>query len=204
MADWNSSDDEASTIAPRFCPRCKKAGPDGQALCPECGETMVDRGYCAVCRRFWLLGIGESCPKHEISLEDGPGFAPHFGDGKYIDWVSVAAYTQPIAAQAPRIRLEAEGIPTFLEGEHMGGHGLYAVATGGVRLQVPRNLEHDARIVLSQIWTSAIEPHEDLDDAWEDLAPEPGAKRRTVMRAIIVLILLLPLFRVLMAFALGI
>ncbi|MDB5349746.1 MAG: hypothetical protein JWN86_993 [Planctomycetota bacterium] len=203
MADWDVIQDKPSCKRPRFCPRCKQAGPDGQTLCPECGEAMVDRGYCAVCNRFWLIAAGESCPKHEIPLDDGPPATPDLGEGHYVDWVSIAAYPQPIAAQAPRIRLEAEGIPTFLEGEHMGGHGLYAVATGGVRLQVPRNLVHDARIVLSQTWVSVAEADDDLDDAWDDLAPEPGSRRRTVMRAIIVLILVLPVIHLLVRLVTG-
>ena len=164
---------------------------------------MAVRGYCGVCDRFWPLGVGANCPKHEIPLDDPPLAGPDVSDGEFTDWVSIAAYAQPIAAEVPRIRLEAEGIPTFLEGERMGGHGLYSVATGGVRLQVPGDLANEARIVLAQTWSPPGEPDDDLDDAWDDLAPEPGARRRAIMKAIIVVMLLFPAIRLLFALLAG-
>ncbi len=179
---------------PRFCPGCRHLAPPGSTLCPACGDSLVDRGYCGVCERFWSLARGESCPKHDIPLEDVP--EDSFSDVAFTDWVSVATYTQTLAAEAPRIRLEAEGIPTFLDGERVGGHGLYQVATGGVRLQVPRHLADDARVVLSQTWNAGPIDEDDLDDAWDDLAPDPGSRRRSVMKMIIVLILALPLLRI--------
>jgi hypothetical protein len=203
MADWDVHAEDFVETRPRFCPRCEKPGPADATLCPACGDTLADRGYCEVCSRHWLLRAGEPCPKHDVPLEETAAPPLRSLEGEFTDWVSVAAFHHPNAAEAPRIRLEAEGIPTFLEGERVGGHGLYGVATGGVRLQVPRELAHEARVVLSQTWTSAAEPDDDLDDAWDDLAPEPGATRRTVMRAIIVLILMLPLMRLLLSLIAG-
>jgi hypothetical protein len=66
----------------------------------------------------------------------------------------VGRFPTGLAAAAARIRLEAEGIPTFLEGERMAGLGAYSVATGGAKLQVPVHLLADARIILSQRWGS--------------------------------------------------
>ena len=43
------------------------------------------------------------------------------------------------------IRLEAEGIPTFVDGERMGSRSMYHVATGGVRLMVPDSLAPEPR-----------------------------------------------------------
>lgn len=198
----NAPDDlEAPDLAdpPAFCPRCGVARKPGGALCAECGDRLIEQGYCGVCERFWLRRVGDPCPKHEIPLETGPaaGLAPG-----YVDWVTIASYAQPIQAQAPRIRLEAEEIPTFLEGEHVASHGAYHVATGGVRLQVPAELADEARVILSQTWSHPIED-DDLDDAWDELAPEPGARRRAVMRALIVLILLMPALATLMRFLMG-
>jgi hypothetical protein len=105
-------------------------------------------------------------------------------------------------AQGPRIRLEAEGIPAVLQGERMGSRSMYAVATGGLKLQVPRPLEADARVLLSQSWTSPVSD-DDLDDAWEELAPEPGALRRRVMKGVIILLLLGPLWMALITLLLG-
>ncbi len=186
--------------SPRFCPRCVRARPDGSILCAECGEALVDRGFCGVCDRFWNLRIGDACPKHEVSLDDGP--PPSLAErleGDFTDWASVAAYPHPMAAEGARIRLEAEGIPTFVEGARMGEHGLYQLATGGVRLQVPRDLAAEARILLAQSWAPIDDDPDDLDDAFEDLAPEPGARRRAIMRGLILVFLLLPLFSAFLA-----
>ncbi|MCA1685306.1 MAG: hypothetical protein LC745_04860, partial [Planctomycetia bacterium] len=106
-------------------------------------------------------------------------------------WVTVETFADALKAEAPRIRLEAEGIPTFVEGARMGSHSMYPVATGGVRLQVPRPLAADARVVLSQTWGHVAA--DDLDDAWDELAAEPGSVRRRVMTAVILVILLGPL-----------
>ena len=179
--------EENHVAPPRFCPRCRKPSAAGTILCAECGETLVDQGYCAVCERRWTHPIGDPCPKHEIPLEVGPPAALLRTGGP---WVTIAAYPRPFAAEGARIRLEAEGIPTLFEGERMGGHSEFQIATGGVRLQVPRDLAAEARVVLSQVWTAV--DGDDLEDAWEDFEPEPGAARRSVMKAMIVLILLLP------------
>jgi hypothetical protein len=69
---------------------------------------------------------------------------------------------------------------------------MYHVATGGVKLQVPQPLEADARVLLAQSWSPAV-ADDDLDDAWEELAPEPGEGRRRVMKAVILVILFGPL-----------
>ena len=87
-------------------------------------------------------------------------------------WVTVGTFADDHEAEAVRIRLEAEGIPTFVEGARMGGRSMYHVATGGLKLQVPRQLAADARVLLSQTWS--LPPSDDgLDDAWEELGPEP-------------------------------
>ena len=65
-----------------------------------------------------------------------------------------------------RGRLEAEGIPTLLDGERMGTAGMYLAATRGVRLQVPADKVAEARIILDQKW-SLPEPDEKAD--FEDL-----------------------------------
>ena len=88
------------------------------------------------------------------------------GEGRPLRWTTVAQYSDSQAADAPRIRLEAEGIPTFLDGERMGSRAMYHVATGGVRLKVPDTLAEDARIILSQTW-SATAAQLDIDDEFE-------------------------------------
>ena len=74
---------------------------------------------------------------------------------------------------------------------------MYQVATGGVKLQVPQPLLADARILLRQSWSSEVEDDE-LEDAWDELAPAPGALRRSVMTWMIVFILVSPVFLALM------
>lgn len=171
----------------RFCPRCRRTATSTSNLCNYCGETLVPEGFCGVCERFWPHGVGSPCPKHEIPLEEAP---LSVSSGTRIHWATIAAFPSTSAAEAARIRLEAEGIPTFLEGERMANQGIYQIATGGVRLQVPVELSDEARIILSQTWIP--DQDETLEDAWEDFEPEPGANRRLIMKGVIVFILLLP------------
>ena len=55
-----------------------------------------------------------------------------------------------------------------LDGERMGSAAMYAVATGGVKLQVPDSLAADARVLLSQSWAPPVDADEDdaLDTAF--------------------------------------
>ncbi|MFO0888738.1 MAG: hypothetical protein U0790_06275 [Isosphaeraceae bacterium] len=158
---------------PVFCPRCRKSREpaDGfsSAACPACGERLIDRGYCPVCEAYLPLAAGAPCPKHDIKLEAGPPpqepIDPEIAARK---WVTVGRFADVHAAHARRIRLEAEGIPAFIEGERMGSRSMYSVATGGARLKVPEHLAGDARIILSQTW-SATAAALDIDD-WHDEA----------------------------------
>ena len=112
--------------------------------------------------------------------------------------MTVATYGHPNEANPPRIRLEAEGIATFLDGERVAGSTLYQVATGGARLQVPESMASAARVLLAQTWAARIEPPEgdtdpdDDDDPWAGLAPAPGARRRAIMKAAIIIMLFGP------------
>jgi hypothetical protein len=108
-------------------------------------------------------------------------------------WVTVARFGDALRAEAPRIRLEAEGIPTFVDCARMGSPSMYQVATGGVKLQVPESLAADARVLLAQTWSSPADP-DDLDDAWDELAPDSGTKWRDLGRLAVVFVLLAPLF----------
>jgi hypothetical protein len=178
---------------PRYCPRCRGEGLGEGSLCAECGETLRSRGYCETCEGYWKLDPGEPCPKHEVELVvEAPSFAAFASPEERGSLVTVATYSHPNQANPPRIRLEAEGIPTFLDGERIAGSTLYQVATGGVRLQVPSSLASAARILIAQTWAAPPEADEDLDDAWDELAPEPGARRRMVMKGAILLILFGP------------
>jgi hypothetical protein len=196
------SDNRSAVSAPQFCPGCGRTGPDDARLCPSCGDALAAQGYCDICEVFWPLRPGMSCPKHDVPLESGPNCAPAaFPPGESPRWVTVHTFADPMQAEPPRIRLEAEGIPTFLEGERMGSHTIYQVATGGVKLQVPESLAADARILLGQSWTAPLA--DDLDDAWEELAPEPGARRRAIMKIVIVFLLVAPLVMTLLSLLFG-
>jgi hypothetical protein len=193
----NRSIDQAEKIPapPRFCAHCRgHQGVGLGPLCGDCGETLRDQGYCPICEEYWKLDPGDECPKHEVELiEAAPPHEAFLPAGDRASLVTVATFSHPNQANPPRIRLEAEGIPTFLDGERIAGNTLYQVATGGVRLQVPASLASAARIVISQTWAAPEEPEDDLDDAWDDLAPEPGARRRAVMKLAILVFLFGPL-----------
>jgi hypothetical protein len=191
---------------PWFCPRCGRAGVGASTdasprLCRDCGEELVPQGYCAVCESHWALTEGLNCPKHDIALVAGMR-AENRPNVPFERLVTVGSFADTSRAEALRIRLEAEGIPTFLEGERMGSLSMYQVATGGVKVQVPESLAADARILLTQSWsmTPAAGQDDDLDDAWEDLAPDPGATYRDLGRLVVLLFLFSPLVLSLLAY----
>jgi hypothetical protein len=135
---------------------------------------MLDQGYCPVCEGDWKLPVGALCPKHDLELEPGPSTrAPRIDPAAGATLVTIRSFARAGEAEAARIRLEAEGIPTFLQGERMGTNGMYHVATGGVKLQVPQELAADARILLAQSWAPPFESDE-WDEADAALAPEPA------------------------------
>lgn len=153
---------------PRFCPRCRRLARGDATLCDRCGESLAPQGYCGICDRYWPRAEGEDCPKHEIPLGAADPPAAHdWPSDVPLDWVTVRSYPHPIAAEVPRLRLDAEGIPTFLAGERMGANSLYQGATGGVKLQVPRALLADARILLAQSWAPPV-----ADDAIDGEEPD--------------------------------
>lgn len=156
--------------APGFCPRCRKsfAGSSRLAICPTCGDRLIPEGYCSVCEDYWLLPVGVPCPKHDLPLDAlGPPGLRFDLQGVPVRWVTISHLTDSLAAEPPRIRLEAEGIPTFVDGERMGSRSMYHVATGGVRLRVPDSLAADARIILSQTWSS-MAAELDIEEEHED------------------------------------
>jgi hypothetical protein len=169
--------------APGFCSRCRKSFSEsiGLAICPTCGDRLLPQGYCPVCEAYWALPVGVPCPKHDLPLDDlGPPSFQFDSLGKPVRWVTVCHFTDSLSAQAPRIRLEAEGIPTFVDGERMGSRSMYHVATGGVRLRVPDSLAPDARVILSQTW-SALAAELDLETEHEDEGelPAPDSECRS-------------------------
>jgi hypothetical protein len=199
----STADNNSEDVVPRFCPGCGREAMGGSALCAHCGERVRDQGYCPICERFWRLPAGAPCPKHEVELDDPPPRTePHTPGSAATHWVTVETFVDALKAEAPRIRLEAEGIPTFLEGARMGSLSMYDVAIGGVKLQVPQSLAADARVLLAQNWSPPA-PVDDLDDAWEELAPEPGSVRRSVMKGVILVILFGPLVLALLAKLIG-
>jgi hypothetical protein len=204
------------TLESRFCAACGQAADDAAegTLCLYCGSSLQLRGYCPICERRLNLAVGAVCPKHDVVLEpDEPGPPVHTTSNSSISWVTVTSFPHTLAAEAARIRLEAEGIPTFVEGERMGSPAMYQVATNGVKLQVPKLLADQARIILSQKWSlpseivdtddelddvtkdldTDIEEIESADDDWPEPPPEPGATRLWITEAAFILVLLTPL-----------
>ena len=172
--------DSPPIASPAFCVRCLREGPRGASLCPECGDRLALQGYCPVCDRAWLKPEGSLCPKHDLELTAGPDpVMPTLRDDEAIDWVTVGSFAIPMEAEVRRLRLEAEGIPTFLDGTRIGANAIYAIATGGIKLQVPRALGGEARVLLSQTWAiprSARRPRRRLGRACPS---RPRASRRS-------------------------
>ena len=163
---------------PRFCPRCGIAGRADRELCAECGETLRSQGYCPICEGFRRQDVGTDCPKHDVELVAEPPRHKPFGHpGERARLVTVATYSQSSQANGPRIRLEAEGIPTFLDGERMANS--YHVASGGVRLQVPADHASAARILIDQTWKplpeiAGISDDDDWDEDSEGEEADPA------------------------------
>jgi hypothetical protein len=145
------------------------------------------------------------CPKHDVELvAENPSSMPGLAFGPQTSWVTAARFPHSLAAAAARIRLEAEGIPTFLEGERMGSPAMYRVATGGVKLQVPAEFASDARILLSQDWSlPSDEFDDDLGETWEDTPPAPTSSLGWLIEAVIILALASPALIWLVAKLLG-
>jgi hypothetical protein len=192
--------------APRFCPDCgRAAGEAGEGvLCERCGSTLAIQGYCPICESRVRRRVGELCPKHDVHLLDAElEERPRLPDGAPISWETVQRFPDSLAVAAARIRLEAEGIPTFVEGERMGAPTMYRVATGGVKLQVPAEYVAEARVILSQEWSL---PDEDLglkDDEPEDFAEpshEVDSPRAFLIEVIVVLALAIPLIAAAIAY----
>ena len=149
-----------------FCPGC---GLDefydlAQPTCPECGDSLHSKGYCPVCERHWSLDSGALCPKHDLELETTPDAVEPQEKGEYVPWVTAAVFPNSATAAILQSRLEAEGIPTLLDGERMGTAGMYLAVTRGVRLQVPADKAADARIILSQNWSLPDDEKADFED----------------------------------------
>jgi ribosomal protein S27AE len=192
--------------APRFCPDCGRAAGDSaeRRLCERCGSTLVIQGYCPICESRVRRRIGELCPKHDVQLlADDVEEQPRLPDGSPISWVTVKRFPDSLAVAAARIRLEAEGISTFVEGERMGAPTMYRVATGGVKLQVPTDYVAEARVILSQDWSW---PDEELGLKEDDPPPpdvpphEADSPRAFLIEFIVVLTLAIPLIAAAVAY----
>ena len=148
--DYHSSTRELSSMfgkkqdsprsIPRFCPGCKldEFGDFEGSTCPECGDTLRAKGFCPVCESHLSQDAGTLSPKHDIELESPRRHeAQPIREGLYVPWVTVSVFPNSATAGILQSRLEAEGIPTILDGERMGTAGMYFAATRGVMLQVP-------------------------------------------------------------------
>ncbi len=159
---------------PRYCPDCGRPGGRAESdLCEHCGATLIVQGYCPVCESRLCGPVGSPCPKHDVELlADDPDLSPPPTSGASVSWSTVRRFPATMAAAAARIRLEAEGIPTFVEGERMGTPAI-------VKLQVPAELTAEARIILDQGWDWPADDLDPEDDPLEtgDLAePDPSAE----------------------------
>ena len=117
-----------------------------------------------------------------LLADDSSEGHPRLPAGTPIAWVTVKRFPDSLAVAAARIRLEAEGIPTFVEGERMGAPSMYRVATGGVKLQVPAELTAEARVILDQEWSWPDDELELEEGPWER---ERGRRRSRRIRVVL-------------------
>lgn len=186
---------------PRFCPDCGRAAvASDDVLCRHCGSSLAIQGYCPICECRVRRRVGELCPKHDVKLlPDDVEDRPRLPDGTATSWVTVRRFPDSLAVAGARIRLEAEGIPTFVEGERMGSPTMYRVATGGVKLQVPAEYVAEARVILDQAWSwpdedlGLAEDMADEEESREELPPEPDPARSFLIEVIVILAIAIPI-----------
>lgn len=196
--------------SPRFCPDCGRVAGEGseRPLCDFCGATLAMQGYCPICEARVRRRVGESCPKHDVELTaDEPAPWPSVPRDASVAWVTVKRFPDSLSASAARIRLDAEGIPTFLEGERMGAPAMYRVAVGGVKLQVPPEHAAEARVILAQDWSwpgDELELEEPPEDGEERSSPhEIVSGRWLLLELFVILAIAMPLLVALVVFLLG-
>jgi len=170
---WSTDDEVAfgagpttgdEPAAPRFCERCRKAPRAASDLCPECGDRLELQGYCPVCEGRWKLKVGDHCPKHELELiEARPERGPAFGPKDAIQWTTVWRFPNLFEAEAARLRLDAEGIPTLVDGERMASNFTASAPFGSIPLQVPRALASRAVALIREPWAEPDEPSLESD-----------------------------------------
>ena len=161
----------------RFCARCRKSFENDlhRLTCSICGYELLPQGYCPVCENTWPLSPGEACPKHDVPLEPQPESGEDREAERPSNWAVAATFGNDTEAEAMRLRLEAEGISTFMENVRMGSGSMFQVATGGTALKVPVDRLADARVILDQDWTiPAGDDQIDNDDDWAGLDAEAG------------------------------
>jgi hypothetical protein len=194
-------------LPPRFCTQCKRECPEDPATdrCPECREALLVQGYCPICENRWKLAVGQSCPKHDMTLAAGPEHDDVDAAEVDSNWVTLATYGDDTTAETHRLRLESEGIPTLLDNERMGSRSMLQVATGGMQLKVPEVYFADARVILSQIWSDpTADDQDEPDDDWEGLGPERYERRRQVMKNVAILLVAPSIIGFVLAIVVGI
>ncbi|CAN5863657.1 hypothetical protein BH23PLA1_BH23PLA1_19170 [soil metagenome] len=168
--------------SPTFCPRCRKPGRADSRLCADCGETLINQGFCPTCEAHWRLPAGKECPKHDQPLlPKRPVGAIIFGEDEVIHWETVASFAMSSEAEAARLRLDAEGLPAFL----------VQPFHGGVRLQVPHTLLQEARVLLSQSWAAPFDDDVDEEDDPDDGDESPKVAETDWRTAILAWVTLL-------------
>jgi predicted Fe-Mo cluster-binding NifX family protein len=53
-----------------FCPKCRHDFERSEpGKCGLCGLRLAPAGYCAKCRGYWRMRVGQLCPEHSLVLE---------------------------------------------------------------------------------------------------------------------------------------
>src|SRR5687768_13190261 len=83
-----------------------------------------------------LLDEADVMPPPVDPPDDGDGRGDN--DSEPVRWTTVQTFNDPPSAHIARLRLEADGIPCFIADENIAATAWhYAIATGGLKLQVP-------------------------------------------------------------------
>jgi hypothetical protein len=101
-----------------------------------------------------LPGTGGGAPPDRFDDHGGGGRGDDDGDAPepapLAGWVTLAAFWYPAQAHIARLRLEAAGVTCVLVGEIAAATHVLNIASGGVKLQVPRAQLERARRLLKR------------------------------------------------------
>ena len=119
--------------------------------------AVLDASDATAARDPQVDGGGDLPPPDDFDNDDGGGGGDDESDdgddfhSARVEWVTLAAFWHPAEAHIARLRLEAAGVACVLLDELTAATNVFAIAVGGVKLQVPRSQSSRAAKLLRDV-----------------------------------------------------